>query len=68
MDQELKNRLDALQAKIDATYTSAEKTRKYFLIAMIVSLAAVLLPIIGLFFAIPSFLTTYSDLSGLSGL
>lgn len=68
MDTELKNRLDALQAKIDATYVSAEKTRMYFLVAMIVSLAAVVLPIIGLFFALPSFLTTYSDLSGLSGL
>lgn len=31
MDQELKNRLDEQNVKIDAIYKSVEKTRKYFL-------------------------------------
>lgn len=68
MDQELKNRLDALEKKIDAVYVSTEKTRKYFLATLIVSAIAFLLPLIGLVFAIPSFLATYSDISGLTGL
>ena len=64
-DSEIRQRLDLLQQKIDAVYVSAEKTRKYFLTVIIVSLVAFVLPLIGLLFAIPSFLSTYSDVSGL---
>jgi hypothetical protein len=68
MDQELKNRLDSIEKKVEMAYASAEKTRKYFLVTLIVSAVAFLLPLVGLLFAIPSFLSTYSDISGLSGL
>ncbi|MDO8552885.1 MAG: hypothetical protein Q7S01_05215 [bacterium] len=64
-EQEIIQRLNALQQKIDATYISAEKTRKYFLTVIIVSVIAFVLPLVGLFLAIPSFLSTYSDISGL---
>lgn len=62
-DQELARRLDALEKKLDATYVSAEKTRKYFQIIVIVSVVAFVLPLVGLVFAIPSFLSTYSAIS-----
>ncbi|MBP9757875.1 MAG: hypothetical protein KBD06_04705 [Candidatus Pacebacteria bacterium] len=62
MDQELKNRLDVMDRKLEAIFVSAEKTRKYFLIAMVVSLIAFVLPLVGLVFAIPSFLSTYGQL------
>lgn len=65
MDAELQGRLDALERKIDATYASAEKTRKYFLGTIIVSVIAFALPLIGLLFAIPSFLASYSDVGSL---
>ncbi len=68
MDQELKNRLDVLEKKIEAIYISTEKTRKYFLVVLIVSAVAFLLPLIGLVFAVPSFMATYSDVSQLYGL
>jgi hypothetical protein len=64
-DAELRQKLDALQQKVDAVYVSAEKTRKYFLTVVIVSVVAFALPLIGLFFAIPTFLSTYGDISGL---
>jgi len=64
-DQEIRQRLDALQQKIDAVYVSAEKTRKYILTTVIVSVVVVVLPLIGLFFAIPSFISTYSSVGGL---
>lgn len=64
-DLEIRQRLDALQQKIDAVYVSAEKTRKYFLTVIIVSVVAFILPLIGLFSAIPSFLSTYSSIGGL---
>lgn len=62
MDPELKNRLDAIEQKLEATYISAEKTRKYFLVAAIISVAAIVLPLVGLVFAIPSFLADYSTM------
>jgi len=65
MDQELKNKLDEQGAKIDAIYKSVEKTRKYFLAIIWITVLAVVVPLIGLAFAIPSFLSNYSDLSGL---
>ena len=64
-DSEIRQRLDLLQQKIDAVYVSAEKTRKYLLTIIFVSVIAFALPLIGLFFAIPSFLSSYGDISGL---
>ncbi len=60
-----------LNQKVDAIYESVEKTRKYFLYTLILSGVLVVLPLIGLMFAIPSFLGTVSsvqDLSAIEGL
>jgi len=62
MEPNIQAELVALQEKVDKVFTSVEKTRKYFLIIMWVTVAAVVLPMIGLAFAIPSFLSGYSDL------
>ena len=64
-DTELLQRLNALEKKIDDVYASAEKTRKYFLAVVIVSVVAFVLPLIGLLFAVPSLLSTYADLGSL---
>ncbi len=64
-DTELQRRLDGLEKKLDATFVSAEKTRKYFLAIIVISVIAFVLPLIGLLFAIPSFISTYSQLGGL---
>ena len=55
MDPETKNKLTELESKIDAIYYSVEKTRKYFLTIVWITVIAVVLPIIGLFFAIRLF-------------
>lgn len=52
-------RLAALEQKLDAIYISVEKTRKYFQWTLIISIVLFILPIIGLLFAIPAFLTNY---------
>lgn len=62
MDQNIEQRLKHIEEKLDAVFKSAEKTRKYFLTLIILSVALVVLPIIGLFFAVPSFLETYNSL------
>ncbi len=64
-DAEIRQKLADLETKIDAVYVSAEKTRKYFLGVIVVSVIAFVLPLIGLVFAIPSFISTYSQLGGL---
>lgn len=58
----LLQRLDELEKKIDATQRAAEKTRLYLLWTLVITVAAVLLPLVGLMIAIPSFLATYSSL------
>jgi type IV secretory pathway component VirB8 len=53
-------KLAELEAKIDAIYISVEKTRKYFLTTLIISVVMFVLPLIGLALAIPVFLKTLS--------
>ncbi len=55
MDEVLK-KLAELEQKIDAVYKSAEKTRKYFMWTLIISVVFLVLPLIALIFVIPQFL------------
>lgn len=64
MDQETLNKLEALEKKIDAIYSSVEKTRKYFLFTLIVTVVMIVLPILGLIVVIPTFLSSF-DFSNL---
>ena len=57
-----------LEQKINAIYVSVEKTRKYFLWTMIITIALFVLPLIGLVFAIPSFINTYANQASNLGL
>ena len=59
MDTELKAKIETLEAKIDAIYKSVEKTRRYFLIITWITVIAIVLPLVGLVFAIPTFMNTY---------
>jgi hypothetical protein len=64
MDQDLNQRLADLEKKVDEIWRSAEQIRKIFLWTLIIGVGMVILPLIGLAFAIPSFLKTF-DTSGL---
>ena len=66
MDEETKKRLDAQDELLSKIYKSSEKTRKYFLWTLIITLALFVLPLIGLLLVIPKFLSIYT--SGLGGL
>lgn len=65
-NEQIGSRLAELEKKIDAIWTSVEKTRKYFLAVIWISILVVVLPLIGLAFIIPSFLDTY--MSAMNGL
>ena len=64
-DTEMRQKLEALDKKIDAVFASAEKTRKYFLWTVVATLVAFVLPLVGLLFAIPSFMSMYSSLGNI---
>lgn len=62
MDPQLSQRLDQIEQKINATYSSAEKTRKYFKWTLIVTLIFLLLPLIASIFVVPLFMNAMSGL------
>ena len=64
MDQDLNKKIDEQGVKIDAIYKSVEKTRKYFLMMVWITVIAIVLPLIAMVFVLPSFLSTYTSALG----
>ena len=65
MENEILKKLEEQGRKIEEIFLSVEKTRKYFLWTLIISVAFVVLPIIGLMLVIPQFLNNLDAVSGL---
>lgn len=66
MENEIQNKLKEQDEKLDAIYKSVEKTRKYFLIIIWITVIAFVLPLIAMMFVIPSFMSSYmGSLDGL---
>lgn len=58
---EVLKRLDELEKKIEATYRSVEKTRKYILTIAVISGIVFVLPLLALPFAISSLVQLYTS-------
>lgn len=58
MEPNMEERLQLLEQKVDDIWVSVEKTRKYLLITAWVTIAVIVLPLIGLMFAIPAMIDT----------
>lgn len=65
MDEQLLQKLQAQDEKLDQIHQSVEKMRRYFLWTLIATLVTFLLPLIGLAFIIPFFLSTLGAAYGL---
>ncbi len=65
MEPEILAKLAAQEQKLEAIYASVEKTRKYIFWTVVVTAVLFVLPLIGLAFAIPSYLSTLSGLTNL---
>lgn len=63
--ENIEKRIIALEEKIDSIYISVEKTRKYFLWILVITVIAFILPIILMIFTVPRFIDTYNSLGGL---
>jgi len=64
MEEETRKRLDSQDELLKEIYKSVERTRKYFMWTLIVSLAFFALPLIGLILVIPKFLSVYTSSVG----
>ncbi|NQV00930.1 MAG: hypothetical protein HQ537_02330 [Parcubacteria group bacterium] len=64
MEQDILKKLEEQDKKLEAIYRSVEKTRKYFLWTLIITLAFIVLPLIGLIYVIPKMVNIYSGLIG----
>ena len=61
MEEELLAKITKIEERMASVEASVEKTRKYIFWSFIVQLAVILLPLIGLMFAIPFLLSTMSQ-------
>ena len=67
IDPELAAKLDEIAAKADAAYQASETVRKYLFWTGVVTVALVVLPMIGLMLVIPSFIASYTATLGSLG-
>jgi type II secretory pathway component PulF len=66
IDPELAARLTEIQSLAEKAYHAAESTRKYLFWTSVVTVVLFVLPLIGLAFVAPQFLSSYTNsLSGL---
>lgn len=66
MENELLKKLEAQEAKIDAIYVSVEKTRKYFVVTLWITVIMFVLPLLGLLIIVPMFVDSFTqNMSGL---
>ena len=65
IDPELLAKLEEIGAKADRAYQAAETVRKYLFWTGVITVALIVLPLIGLAFAIPQFISSYSSLNTL---
>jgi hypothetical protein len=64
MDQEILKKFQEQEEKLDVIYKSIEKMRKYFLWKLYVTIATIVLPIIGLIVIIPWLMKIMSSAYG----
>ena len=57
MEEKILEKLEQQSEKLDKIYASAEKTRKYFLWTLVITLITIILPLVGLVIVIPKFLS-----------
>lgn len=67
MDPHIIKKLEEQDAKLEAIYTSVEKTRVYFKWTLIITIIVLVLPLILMVFAAPSFIGVYTDMSAVTG-
>ena len=60
MDEEIKKKFEQQSAQLDAISRTLQTMRKYARWRLIITIAVIVLPFIGLIFVIPAFLKAYN--------
>ena len=60
MEEDILKKIEEQDKKLEAIYRSVEKMRKYFLWTLIITVIMIILPLIGLAFALPLYLKAYN--------
>ena len=60
MDDQLGSQMKSLEGKIDSLQRSIDKFKRIFLWILVISIVMFVLPLIGLMFVIPQFLSIYT--------
>lgn len=60
--EELKNKLEAQEKMLLDIYVSVEKTRKYFMWTLIITIVMFVLPLIGMMIVVPPLLNSISTM------
>ncbi len=64
MDEIIKQQLAAQDEKLEAIYSSVEKTRKYLLVIMWSSVAMIILPLVAALLVVPKIISSYTSAIG----
>ena len=59
-EQDINQKLQAIEIQLEKIEKSTEATRKYLLWTFIVTVVVFILPLIGLIFAVPAMLSSYN--------
>ena len=62
MEQEILQKLDLLEKKLEENVKISRQMRKYFLWTLIISVVVIVLPLIGLLFVIPQLINSYTNI------
>ncbi len=65
MDPKMQEQLDAIEVRVEAIHASVEKIRWYMKVTAWVTIIVFVLPLIGLFFAIPAMIQAVTQASSL---
>ena len=64
MEEDLAKQLKEQQIMLEKIFRSAERTRRYFMWTLIVSLVVFVIPLIIMIFVLPSFIGVYTSALG----
>ena len=68
MDEEMRQKLDAMEKQMAEVYAMAHRLYRIIFWTVIASVVLFVVPLIGLFFEIPSLINTYANISNIGTL
>lgn len=68
MDPELRQKLEKMEKQMDEVYAMARRLYRMIFWTVVISIVLFVVPLIGLFFEIPSLINTYSTIGNIGNI